>query len=588
MSGGAWLLHCVACVLGNFTSDCQAAIDGGCVNPREPWRRAPIVIAELIVHTPTYDRSVLSGESAIKSPRSPLPDITFDPDRLAALSAYNILDTPAEIGFDDIVKLAAHVCETPVALVSLVAGDRQWFKARVGFEPCETDLNSSVCAHALVEPDLLIIPDLSQDERTKSNPLVTGDPHIRFYAGAPLVASTGEPLGSLCVIDGTSRPQGLSEQQSELLRALARQVMTQLELRRRIEERDAATAAKLAIEALERESTALYRSLFDAIDVGFCIIEMKFADGAAVDYRFVEINPAFEGHTGITDARGRWMRDIAPKHEQHWFDLYGQVALSKQPVRFENSAHELGDRWFEAHAFPIDNQRPMLVGILFSDISHRKAIETIRQEAEAMQHVLNQELGHRMKNAFAMVLAIATQTLRGVSDRKPVDTFTRRIFALSNAHDILLGKSWTSARLEEVVTAAVSPLAHLDRFDLSGPAVDLGSRATLSLSLLIHELTTNAIKYGSLSDDTGRVSIVWGFEDTNGDVNFTLGWKETGGPPVNEPTGLGFGSKLIRGGLLGSGGAEMRFDPSGLEVRLTAPLSELQLRPEGPFAPQNF
>src|ERR1700753_1141781 len=115
-----------------------------------------------------------------------IPDYVFDSARLAALEDYSILDTVPESGFDDIVNLAMHICAAPVALVSFVAKDRQWFKARAGFEPCEPDLDSSVCAHALVEPDLLIVPDLTADLRTAANPLVTGEPFIRFYAGAPL------------------------------------------------------------------------------------------------------------------------------------------------------------------------------------------------------------------------------------------------------------------------------------------------------------------------------------------------------------------------------------------------------------------
>ena len=123
-----------------------------------------------------------------------------DPVRLAALNRYAILDTPPETGFDDIVQLACQLCAVPVSLVSLVAGDRQWFKARIGFPQCGTDLNSSVCAHALAQPDqLLVIPDLTGDPRTRTNPLVTGEPFIRFYAGAPLATSQGEVLGSLCV-----------------------------------------------------------------------------------------------------------------------------------------------------------------------------------------------------------------------------------------------------------------------------------------------------------------------------------------------------------------------------------------------------
>ena len=155
-----------------------------------------------------------------------------DPARLAALEAYDILGTAPEKGFDDVVLLARNICDVPVALVSFVAADRQWFKARVGFPDCGTDLNSSVCTHVLTEPDLLVIPDLSRDPRTQGNPLVTGGPCIRFYAGAPLRTPDGKALGSLCVIDVEPRPSGLNERQAESLRALAGQVMAQLELRR--------------------------------------------------------------------------------------------------------------------------------------------------------------------------------------------------------------------------------------------------------------------------------------------------------------------------------------------------------------------
>ncbi|MEG9500311.1 MAG: PAS domain S-box protein [Methylorubrum extorquens] len=162
--------------------------------------------------------------------------------RLDALDATGILDTPPEKGFDDIVALACEICDAPVALVSLVAGDRQWFKARVGFDQCQTPLSQSVCAHALGQPDLLVIPDLTEDRRTRDNPLVTGSPHLRFYAGAPLEAANGERLGTLCVIDHASRPDGLTERQRTGLRRLAGQVMGQIELRRAIGERDAVLA----------------------------------------------------------------------------------------------------------------------------------------------------------------------------------------------------------------------------------------------------------------------------------------------------------------------------------------------------------
>ncbi|MCJ2035510.1 ATP-binding protein [Methylobacterium sp. J-068] len=169
--------------------------------------------------------------------------------RLAALAAYGILDTPAEQGLEDLTLLASGICDAPVALVSLVAGDRQWFKARVGFPRCETDLASSVCKFVLAEPDILVIPDLTLDPRTEANPLVTGEPFIRFYAGAPLRTPEGVTIGSLCVIDLKSRPAGLTEGQRESLTALARQVTTLLDLRRKGETQSRTEAALTGLNA---------------------------------------------------------------------------------------------------------------------------------------------------------------------------------------------------------------------------------------------------------------------------------------------------------------------------------------------------
>ncbi len=167
--------------------------------------------------------------------------------RLAALAAFDVLDTPPERGFDDIVHLARRLCAAPVALVSLVDRDRQWFKARAGFPPCETDLDRSVCKFVLGEPGVLQIPDLTLDPRTRANPLVTGEPHLRFYAGAPLRTPEGQVLGSLCVIDHAPRPGGLTPTQVEDLELLARQVMDQLVLLRALAERDRGERQRAAV-----------------------------------------------------------------------------------------------------------------------------------------------------------------------------------------------------------------------------------------------------------------------------------------------------------------------------------------------------
>ena len=150
--------------------------------------------------------------------------------RLAALEHYQILDTAAETAFDDIVKVASFICQTPIALVSLIDQNRQWFKARVGLDTTETAREQAFCAHTILQENTLIVEDAAQDDRFAKNPLVTGDPGIRFYAGAPLVTPDGFALGSLCVIDRQARR--LSQGQISALEALARTVVTHLELRR--------------------------------------------------------------------------------------------------------------------------------------------------------------------------------------------------------------------------------------------------------------------------------------------------------------------------------------------------------------------
>jgi two-component sensor histidine kinase len=177
-------------------------------------------------------------------------------ERLAALRSYRVLDTPPEPEFDDLVQLAARACQTPVALISLIDERRQWFKAQVGLGVRQTPLDRSICLSAMLLPGLTIVPDLTEDPRFVGNPLVTGEPHLRFYAGAVLRTPDGVPLGALCVLD--HMPRDITQEQASTLTMLARQVMSQLELRRAIAERDDVLEAN---RTFEQRQSLLVREL---------------------------------------------------------------------------------------------------------------------------------------------------------------------------------------------------------------------------------------------------------------------------------------------------------------------------------------
>jgi GAF domain-containing protein len=183
--------------------------------------------------------------------------------RLTVLWEYEVLDTIPEEVFDSLTELAARICEAPIALISLVDEKRQWFKSRVGTNVKETSRDVSFCAHAIQQTDLFIVPDATKDERFAQNPLVTSDPRIRFYAGAPLITPDGYALGTLCVIDKV--PRELRPDQKQALTILARHVVSQLELRRRSRElaavRQQSEASKCELENLRAQLTETKREL---------------------------------------------------------------------------------------------------------------------------------------------------------------------------------------------------------------------------------------------------------------------------------------------------------------------------------------
>jgi two-component sensor histidine kinase len=229
-----------------------------------------------------------------------------------------------------------------------------------------------------------------------------------------------------------------------------------------------------------------------------------------------------------------------------------------------------GYRWARSRAFPRRDESGTIIYWYGTteDIHERKL-------AEDRQRLLINELNHRVKNTLATVQAIAFQTLKGdIPLAEARARFEARLLALSRAHNMLTDRNWEGATLARIVTEAVGHLAGPDRIEFAGPRIWLSPRAALALALALHELSTNAAKYGALSVEEGKVSIRW---DVNGD-RLRLVWAEQGGPPVTTPARRGFGSRLIERGLAADlgGTARIGFEPTGVTCTIDASLSAAQ------------
>ena len=582
--------------------------------------------------------------------------------RSATLARYDILDTPTEQAFDDIARLAAAICEVPIAVVNLIADDRQWFKAEVGLGVRETPLETSFCAKAILEHDFLEVPDATQDPRFDCNPLVTAEDGLRFYAGALLKTEQGQAIGTVCVLDTVSRPGGLSELQRFTLTTLATQVMTQLECRRIAKQE---RQARLALESGRSRFEAVFDSAIDyaivVMDRNGCVTDWNEgairilgwspdeAIGRDLGFFFTPEDreraiPQREMSDALAKGRGvdeRW--HIRQSGERFWANgemmpLQGaageaigfvkvlrdrtearliQEHLAQQDERLQmalsasgsvglwdwmvasdllhgdanfarlygldvaTTAAGLTEEQYQEHVVPEDlgplrarirgvfeRGEDFLVeyrvaapgqplrwieckGRMVPDAAGRPyrfsgtAVDvTVRKVAEDQKQLLMDEMAHRVKNTFTMVQALAYQTLRDV-DPTISAALQTRLVALSRAHEMLLQRNWTSTSIMALIERVLRLEAERGRFRLDGPDFEVQPQAALSLSLLLHELATNAVKYGALSVEGGDVSLIWGFE---GD-QFRLLWTEQGGPPVRPPERKGFGSKLVGMGL---------------------------------------
>ena len=320
-------------------------------------------------------------------------------ERLAALDSHGILDTPPERAFDDLTRLAAQLLDAPIAAVNLLAEGRQWFKSEIGLGTREMPLDNSICKFALLQEGQMVVPDTRIDPRFARNPLVTGAPGLRFYAGQPLVTADGVALGTLCVLDLEPRPGGLSAQESFVLETLARQVMSLIELRKAFKDQEELLRQQKTVEEelrLERDQS---RRLLEGMDEGFVFLDPEF--------RVRQINAGamrFEVRKP-EEILGRTHWEAWPGSEELPVGAHYKHAMQDQvPVNVEQEYVFPDGRgyWIDIRAYPANGG----LAVFYRDITERKQAERALQDSQARALAVARQAEEERRRLDALLEAV--------------------------------------------------------------------------------------------------------------------------------------------------------------------------------------
>lgn len=489
----------------------------------------------------------------------------LETDRAAVLALYD-LDAGGFRTLDAITEFAAALCDAPIALVSIVETARQRFLARTGLDATETPRDVSFCAHAMLGDTVFVVPDATLDPRFLDNGLVTGPPHIRFYAGAPLIDADGVPLGALCVIDAVPRAD-LTPLQRQGLALMARQVMVELEGRRR--DRDT-MARQVRDAAAVADSDRMFRTLADTMPQ---MVWSTLPDGYHDYY-----NARWYQYTGVpagsTDGEG-WNDMFHPDDQSLAWARWRHSLDSGEPYEIEYRLrhHSGAYRWTLGRALPIRDAHGAIIRWIgtCTDIHEQKLM---LEEREMIAH----ELSHRIKNIFSVIAGLIGLSARENPEMEEMaDDLRERILALGRAHDFVRPHSAESAPdhghgelwgvLEQIFAPYDGPGGPRVLLAGANPAID--DRSATPLALLFHELATNAAKYGALSLADGRVHVA--ISCVGDDIR--IDWVETGGPSTVPAAKQGFGSRLMTLSVERQLGGHLtrEWRPEGLAISLSIP-----------------
>lgn len=470
--------------------------------------------------------------------------------RLDTLREYRIMDTGPEPAFDRVTKLVADLFEVPITLVSLVGDCRQWFKSAHGLESKETPRDISFCDHVVVGEDAMVVTDARLDPRFVENPLVTGEPFIRFYAGVPLRAYNGAILGTLCIIDREPRST-LSFREMERLKDFATIIMAEADLRRIVVERD--EARRTLERALDYSGIATWQldTRIDALRWRGATAELWGADYATAlqtsDAAFERIHP--DDRALVRAALDESMASGTPYAIEH---------RVLHPDR--------GVRWLGVRGdWDVRDDDAVLTGVCI-DITEQKS----RQENT---NLLMRELHHRMRNLFATVSAIISLTRHAAHDVDDyVERISSRLDALNRAQNVLLSANFMTGSMHALMREVE---AAFPRIHWSGPDLLLPENALVAMALFFNELATNAAKHGALTGENGRVDVRWSQDEGDGDDRrFRLTWAESGGGrEIVPPERTSFGTLLMERSVKNNlgGTIERHWEPGGLTVEIALP-----------------